>query len=92
MRAGINPVDFINTDGEQIVHLHIRDQYAEGNRTEYLGQGVTNFSDIAKALKAQHFNGSAGIELAFPNNFTPVNPLKEDWKMSRQYVKKIFGW
>jgi len=43
-------------------------------------------------LKAQPSNGSAGIELAFANNFTPVNPLKEDWKMSRQYVKKIFGW
>ena len=92
IRAGINPVDFINTYGKQIVYLHIRDQYADGNWTEYLGQGVTNFSDIAKALKEQHFNGSAGIELAFPNNFTPVNLLKEDWKMSRQHVKKIFGW
>lgn len=92
IRAGINPVDFINTYGKQIVYLHIRDQYVDGNWTEYLGQGVTKFTDIAKALKAQQFNGNAAIELAFPNDFTLVNPLKEDWKMSRQYVKKTFGW
>lgn len=92
IRAGINPVDFINTYGKQIVYLHIRDQYADGNWTEYLGQGITKFGDIAKALTAQQFNGNAAVELAFPNNFTPENLLKEDWKMSRQYVKKTFGW
>lgn len=92
IRAGINPVDFINEYGNQIVYLHIRDQYSDGKWTEYLGQGVTKFADIAKALKSQHFNGNAAIELAFPNKFTPANPLKEDWKMSRQYVKKVFGW
>ncbi|MBC7887271.1 MAG: sugar phosphate isomerase/epimerase [Ferruginibacter sp.] len=92
IRAGVNPVDFINTYGNQIVYLHIRDQYADGKWTEYIGQGVTDFKAIAMALKAQNFKGNAAIELAFPAGFTPVNPLKEDWKMSRQYVKKIFGW
>ncbi len=92
IRAGINPVDFINTYGSQIVYLHIRDQYADGKWTEYLGQGNTDFTAIANALKQQKFKGSAAIELAFPADFTPVNPLKEDWKMSRQYVKKVFGW
>jgi sugar phosphate isomerase/epimerase len=92
IRAGIDPVDFINTYGKQIVYLHIRDQYADSTWTEYVGQGVTEFTAIAKALKAQNFDGSCAIELAFPSDFRPVNPLKEDWKMSRQYVKKIFGW
>ncbi len=92
IRAGINPVDFINTYGSQMVYMHLRDQYADGRWTEYLGQGVTGFSDIAQALKAQDFRGNAAIELAFPAGFTPVNPLKEDWKTSREYVKNIFGW
>ncbi len=92
IRAGINPVDFINAYGKQIVYLHLRDQYADGNWTEYLGQGITKFADIATALKAQNFKGQAAIELAFPENFTPIHPLKEDWKMSRQHVKKVFGW
>jgi sugar phosphate isomerase/epimerase len=92
IRAGINPVDFINTYGKQIVYLHIRDQYADGTWTEYLGQGVTDFKAIAKALKQQNFNGQTAIELAFPANFKPVNTLKKDWKMSREFVKHTFGW
>ena len=92
IRAGINPVDFIHTYGKQIVYLHIRDQYADGQWTEYVGQGVTDFPAIAKALKEQHFNGNCAIELAFPQNFTPTNTLKEDWRLSREYVRKTFGW
>ena len=92
IRAGVNPVDFINTYGKQINYLHIRDQYANGTWTEYVGQGATDFASIAQALKAAKFSGDVAIELAFHNNFTPANPLREDWKMSRQYVKKVFGW
>ncbi|HZH96398.1 MAG TPA: sugar phosphate isomerase/epimerase [Flavisolibacter sp.] len=92
IRGGVNPVDFINEYGNRITYMHIRDQYADGTWTEYVGQGATNFAVIAQALKAVRFSGDVAIELAFPNNFTPVNPLKEDWKKSRQYVKKVFGW
>lgn len=92
IRAGVDPVSFINTYGRQMVYLHIRDQYADGNWTEYVGQGVTDFRAIAKALNEQGFQGSAGIELAFPANFEPQNPLKTDWKLSREYVVKTFGW
>lgn len=77
IRAGINPVDFINTYGKQIVYLHIRDQYANGEWTEYLGQGATDFAAIAQALKTQKFKEDVAIELAFPKDFTPVNPLKK---------------
>ena len=92
IRGGINPVDFIKTYGSQIVYLHIRDQYKDGTWTEYVGQGDTNFEPIAAALKAQGFNGQAAVELAFPNDFTPENELKNDWKMSREFVEKTFGW
>ena len=92
VRAGINPVDFINTYGKQMVYMHIRDQYADGKWTEYVGEGVTDFPAIAQALKAQSFRGSAAIELAFESGFQPVNPLKEDWKKSHEYVKDIFEW
>lgn len=92
IRGGVNPVDFINTYGKQIVYLHLRDQYADGTWTEYLGQGATDFAAIAKALKAQNFTGNAAIELAFPKDFKPTNPLKQDWKKSLRYAKKVFGW
>lgn len=92
IRGGIDPVEFINTYGKQIVYLHIRDQYRDGTWSEYVGQGDTDFEPIAAALKAQNFNGKAAIELAFPNDFTPKNDLREDWKMSREFVRKTFGW
>ncbi|WP_273565516.1 sugar phosphate isomerase/epimerase family protein [Maribacter halichondriae] len=92
IRGGIDPVEFITTYGKQIVYLHIRDQYQDGTWSEYLGQGDTDFEPIAEVLKAQNFNGQAAIELAFPNDFEPKNELKEDWKMSREFVQKTFGW
>ncbi len=92
IRAGINPVEFINTFGKQIVYLHIRDQYQDGTWSEYVGQGDTDFEPIAAALKAQNFNGQAAIELAFPNDFVPKNELREDWKMSREFVRNTFKW
>lgn len=92
IRGGINPVEFINTFGKQIVYLHIRDQYQDGTWSEYVGQGDTDFKPIAAALKTQNFEGQVAIELAFPNDFVPKNELREDWKMSREFVLKTFGW
>lgn len=92
IRGGVDPVDFINAYGPQIVYLHIRDQYKDGTWSEYVGQGDTDFKPIAAALKAQNFEGKTAIELAFPNDFIPKNELKEDWKMSREFVEKTFGW
>ncbi|HMB61498.1 MAG TPA: sugar phosphate isomerase/epimerase [Eudoraea sp.] len=92
IRGGIDPIEFIHTYGKQIVYLHLRDQYEDGTWTEYLGQGATDFTAVAAALKAVGFDGQAAIELAFPNDFTPSNPLKEDWKKSREYIKAVFGW
>ncbi len=92
IRGGVDPVEFINTYGKQIVYLHIRDQYKDGTWSEYVGQGDTDFNAIAAALKAQDFKGQAALELAFENDFTPKYELKEDWKMSRDFVKDTFDW
>lgn len=92
IRGGVDPVNFINHYGNRIVYLHLRDQYADGRWTEYLGQGVTDFDAIAKALEAQQFRGDAAIELAFEKDFVSVHPLREDWRLSRAFVKKTFGW
>lgn len=92
IRGGVNPVDFINTFGNKIVYLHIRDQYADGRWTEYVGQGSTDFGAISTALKQQQFSGDVAIELAFEKDFVPANILKEDWKTSRAFIRKTFGW
>ena len=92
VRGGIDAVEFINTFGKQIVYLHIRDQYQNGTWSEFVGQGDADFKPIATALKEQNFNGQVAIELAFTNDFVPKNELREDWKMSKEFVKNTFGW
>lgn len=92
IRGGVDPVWFINTYGDRIVYLHIRDQQADGEWTEAVGEGVTDFKAIAKALKKNNFQGMAAVELAFPDDLQPSRPLKESWKISREYVRKTFGW
>lgn len=92
IRAGVDPVWFINTYGHQMVYMHLRDQYQDGTWTEYLGQGVTDFPGIAKALRDVDFRGRAAIELAFPPKFVPRYTLAQDWKLSRDYVAVVFGW
>jgi hypothetical protein len=51
---------------------------------------VMDFPAIAAALKAIKYSGRAAVELAFDE--PPKNTLREDWKWSRVYVKKVFGW
>ena len=92
IRGGIDPVAFIKTYGHQMVYMHIRDQYADGKWTEYVGQGVTNFAAIADALRSVNFRGRAAIELAFEKNYVPKNPLADDWKRSLNFVRTTFGW
>lgn len=90
IRGGVDPVDFIRTYGNKMVYMHIRDQRQDGKWTEYVGEGVTDFPAIADALKQTGFKGEAAIELA--SDIPPVNPMKENWKASREYVRKVFGW
>ena len=66
------------------------DQNADGKWTEAVGEGVTDFPAIAKALHDINYSGRAAIELAFDG--PPVKDVKESWKTSREYVKKVFGW
>jgi sugar phosphate isomerase/epimerase len=89
VRAGVDPVWFIKTYADKIVYMHIRDQYANGKWAEAVGEGVTDFPAIAKALRNINYNGKAAIELAFDE--PPVHAVKEDWKVSREYVRKVFG-
>lgn len=92
IRAGVDPVDFIEEYGDRMVYLHLRDEYADGTWTEYLGQGNTDFTAIAKELNNTNFEGLAAIELAFPNNFEPTQSLEESWKKSYEFVANTFDW
>jgi len=92
VRGGVDPVRFIETYGDRIVFLHLRDQKADGKWSEAMGEGDMDYVAIGKALKAAKFSGDAVIELAHERNFKPSRPLRESLKMSRAYVKRILGF
>jgi len=70
--------------------MHLRDQTTDGKWTETVGAGNIDFKAIGNALKKQNYNGRAAVELAF--DAPRVNPIKDDWKNSVQYVRNTFGW
>lgn len=72
-----------------MVYMHIRDQKADGKWTEAVGEGVTDFAAIANALQQKNYSCRAAIELALDE--PPKNPVKEDWKKSRDYVRKVLS-
>ncbi len=92
VRGGVDPVRFIETYGDRIVFLHLRDQKADGKWSEAMGEGDMDYVAIGKTLKAAHFSGDAVIELAHEGGFKPTRPLRESLKMSRAYVKKTLGF
>ncbi|UCD49906.1 MAG: sugar phosphate isomerase/epimerase [Phycisphaerales bacterium] len=92
VRGGVDPVDFIETYGSQVVFLHLRDQYADGTWSEALGEGDMDYTAIAKALNNIRFSGDAIIELAHEGSFTPTRPLRESLRLSRAFVKETLGY
>jgi len=90
IRAGVDPVWFIQTYGQQMVYMHLRDQKPSGKWAEAMGDGNTDFRAIAAALVQCNFKGRVAVELAFDEPTT--RPLLTNWQLSRKYVKSTFGW
>ncbi len=92
VRGGVDPVGFIRRFGKQIVFMHIRDQKADGTWSEAVGEGSMDYAGIARALRAIPFTGDAVIELAHEKDFQLKRPLRDDWKISRDFVHKTMGY
>jgi sugar phosphate isomerase/epimerase len=88
VRAGVDPVEFINTYGSQIVLIHLRDQHKNGRWSEALGDGNMDFAGIGKALKKNGFSGDAIIELAHEKDFQITRSIRSSLKKSREHIKK----
>ena len=91
MRGGVEPAAFIRHYGSKIIFLHLRDQKKDGRWAEAIGEGDMNYPAIAAALKETRFQGDAVIELAHERDFKPTRPLRESFRMSREFVRTSFG-
>ena len=79
-------------NNKQIVFMHLRDQKPDGCWSKALGEGVTDFAAIGRALHEVGFDGDAVIELAHEKGFQRTRPLRETWQLSRRFVKQVIGY
>jgi sugar phosphate isomerase/epimerase len=91
-RGGVDLADFIQRYGSRIIYMHLRDEKADGRWSEAMGEGDMDYVGIGKALHEVGFSGEATIELAHEKGFELTRPLRETWKMSREYVRKTMGY
>jgi sugar phosphate isomerase/epimerase len=57
-----------------------------------MGEGVIDYPAIGRALRDIGFSGDVAIELAHPPGFKLTRPLRESWRISREYVRKALGY
>ena len=92
LRAKVDPIWFLKDYQNNIVFLHLRDQFKNGKWPESLGEGDVDFKEINKTLESVDFSGDLVIELAHEGGFTPTRPIKENLKMSRDYLRTSMGY
>lgn len=90
--AGVDPVGFIRRHARRLVYLHLRDRGPDGVWTEAMGEGVIDYPAIGRALRDIGFAGDVAIELAHPPGLKLTRPLRESWRISREYVRKTLGY
>jgi len=90
--AKVEPVSFVHRYGGRIVYAHLRDRKADGVWSEAMGEGVIDYAAIGRALRETNFSGTLAIELAHPEGFKPTRPLRESFKLSREYVRHVMGY
>lgn len=89
-RAGLDPAAFVREYGDRLVYLHLRDNVADGSFAEAIGDGAIDFVALAEAVSEVGFRGPAAIELAYDG--TPQRETRENWRLSRERVREVFGW
>jgi sugar phosphate isomerase/epimerase len=92
LRAGVDPVEFLNKYKDNIIFMHLRDQHNDGKWPESIGEGDQDFEEIGATLDNIDFNGDLVIELAHEDGFTPTRSIAESLKLSRDFLRKTTGY
>ena len=89
-RAGVDPVWFVREFADRIVFLHLRDQTGEVWE-QVVGDGEQDWDGLAAALDEIDFSGWAAVELAFRAEHPVTRPMGDNYRMSLQFLRRLFG-
>jgi sugar phosphate isomerase/epimerase len=89
--GGVDPVAFVRENAERLVMLHIRDYHLGGDRTEALGEGDADYSELDEVLDEIGFTGEFVVELAIPGGKEPTRTVSELLRISREHLRETIG-
>ncbi len=89
-RGGGSVLEYLDRYGSRLGSLHLRNSVG-GIWSETLGDGDIDHRAIAARLAALRFDGPLIVELALEPGTPQTRPLIENMRLSREYLRQIFG-
>jgi inosose dehydratase len=89
-RGGMDPLALMKECPDRIKSLHIRNSVG-GAWSQALGDGDVDYRPIKDFLEESGYRGWLLIELAIEQKTQITRPLAENLRLSREYVRKVFG-
>ncbi len=89
-REGVDPMEFINILGENIVHVHLSDYDSERDCIPPSEKGLLNFTELFSALKSKGFKGDGVVEL-YSNSFKDGSEIVSAAKYLTAIAEKVFN-
>jgi inosose dehydratase len=89
-RGGGDPLAYLERYADRLRSLHLRNSIA-GVWSETLGDGDLDHRAIASQLAAARFDGPLIVELAIEQGTPQTRPLVESMRLSRTYLREVFG-
>ncbi|MGQ9609048.1 MAG: sugar phosphate isomerase/epimerase family protein [bacterium] len=89
-RGGVDPFLLTREYGNRIKAMHIRNS-KDGIWTEDFNDGDIDYRAYRDLLEEINYDGWITLELAYESSTKITRPLVENAKLSREYIRKIFG-
>ena len=89
-RGGMNPFELMTAYRNRIRSLHIRNS-VKGIWSEALGEGDIDHAAMRDLLASIDYKGWLYVELAYEEKTVVTRTLAENARLSREYVRAIFG-
>ncbi|MFC1715231.1 sugar phosphate isomerase/epimerase family protein [Candidatus Poribacteria bacterium] len=90
LRGGVDPFQLTREYGNRVGTMHVRNS-KDGVWMEEFGDGDIDYRAYRDLLETFDYNGWVTVELAYEGKTSITRSLVEDARISREYVREVFG-
>ncbi len=90
LRGGVDPLALMQEYPNRITSLHLRNSQ-NGIWSESFGEGDIDHLAMRRVLEDIGYDGWFIVELAYEQETKLTRPLPENMRLSREYVRQVFG-